>query len=109
MSAYLLGTLAVTIVLELLVLLLTVRGSDAPRRPAALRTCLFANLFTQPLASYLVMLHPGGVAFVLIEVGVLTTEFLAYLLSGRLPMALALRLAIRTNAITIALSIWLAP
>jgi len=109
MSPYLLTTLAVTIVLELLVLLLTVRGSDAPKRAAALRTGLFANLLTQPLASYLVMLHPGGMAFVLIEVGVIATEFLAYLLSGRLSLVLALRLATRTNAITIALSIWLAP
>jgi hypothetical protein len=101
---FLLATLAVTLLVELLVVGLSARGG---LRAPALRTCLFANLLTQPLASYLVLLAPGGGAFVAIELGVVLAEVLAFRLSGRLSWPWALRLAVRANALTIALSIWL--
>lgn len=98
----LLLTLAITLVVELAVVWLS-----TPRalRRAAAPTCLFANLTTQPLAWYAVFLTPHLTVFLLVELAVILAELLAYRRAAGLPWRLALVLAVRANAVTIALSL----
>ncbi len=104
MITFMLLSLLATLVAELVVVYLT---TPRPLRPAALPTCLFANLATQPVAAYAVLLVPSITVFLLVEIAVILTELLAYRRAANLPPRLALILAIRANAVTIALSLLL--
>jgi hypothetical protein len=99
-----LATLLATLCIELAIVALV-----APReqRGRCLATALFANLLTHSLAGYALLLAIPGIDFLRIELLVIGVEWLAFRFVAGLPLGTAAKLALLSNAATIAGSLLL--
>ncbi len=100
MSRYL-AALALTLIVEAVVLAACSRGSARGR---LVRTSLFVNLLTHPLANLL--LTGGTLSFVVVESGVIVAETLLYADLERCGARRALLWSLIANGATMALSPW---